>query len=163
MESVKLAEVSSCSVVRGGLPCLLDMRHPLASLLRAHNAHLLYQISERQRVQRQARQMRNVLVRHRLGVQLAMARPLSKQGAAASACCARAAQAYDLGLNNQRPLYLRHACHCSEKKGEKKELNAIVMSWMRPVGLWLGGRNTKASLAGTMLCESSQGIEREKQ
>lgn len=72
---------------------------------------LLYEIGQGYWVERQARQMRNVPVCDGPGVQLLLSTPTCRQSIARPPCRARTAEPYDLGLNNERPLNLRHGCH----------------------------------------------------
>jgi hypothetical protein len=59
-------------------------------------------------MQRQACQVRDVVVGNRLGMQLPVATPSSKQCAACLSGRTRTAQSYHLRLDNQRPLNLCH-------------------------------------------------------
>ena len=110
IERVKLAEVSSCCVVSGGLPCLIIARQRLAKpYTRQHfEGGILDKICKCQRMQWQACEPRNVVIRDRLCVQTVTAvssreqcpgRPPSRTGTTGS---------YDLRLDDQRSLNLRH-------------------------------------------------------
>jgi hypothetical protein len=59
-------------------------------------------------MQRQARQMRNVVVGNCLGMQPSVGARSCKQCATRPSSRARTAQSYHLRLNDERPLNLRH-------------------------------------------------------
>lgn len=64
IESVKLADVSNCWVVRGGLPCLRVHRQLASKDLTDNTVRviLLDEIREGQGIERQARKLRDVTV-----------------------------------------------------------------------------------------------------
>lgn len=64
IERVKFAEVSSCFVVRGGLPCLRTRPWSVEEVKGSDfpREHLLDKVGEGQWVERQARKVRDVMI-----------------------------------------------------------------------------------------------------
>lgn len=101
------------SVVVVHVCCVRRVSYLGQSLLRNRTqiSVLLYEIGQGYGVERQARQIRNVPICDSPGVQLLVSTPTCRQSIARPPCRARTAEPDDLGLNDERPLDLRHGCH----------------------------------------------------